>query len=243
MKGNNILFCLTLRSHRRLSPVLIRRFLITPSRVDSHQLRNKLSANLFRNPKFSPSSYFSQDSSTADVTITDEVDEGDVPIDVGRVGAWATDFARLLRDPVGLQTFAEFLKKEFSAENIIFWVSCERYRRKVKEDPGTPEDVRHGMAMAIVDRHLQSGCPDPVNVDSIARQAAIDGMATLKEDLFALAQKQIYNLMKFDSYSRFLKSDLYKDSLMSEMSETELPFSNALVIIAKNQLAWNFIDF
>ena len=26
-------------------------------------------------------------------------------MDVGRVGSWATDFEKLLRDPLGLQTF------------------------------------------------------------------------------------------------------------------------------------------
>ena len=33
--------------------------------------------------------------------------------DIGRVGSWAADFDKLLRDTAGLQTFAEFLKKEF----------------------------------------------------------------------------------------------------------------------------------
>lgn len=42
--------------------------------------------------------------SANDVTITDET-EGQNN-DIGRVGAWATDFAKLLQDPVGLQTFA-----------------------------------------------------------------------------------------------------------------------------------------
>lgn len=32
------------------------------------------------------------------------------------------------------------------------------------------------------------------------------------------AQKQIFNLMKFDSYPRFLKSDLYKNYLIREMN-------------------------
>ena len=49
--------------------------------------------------------------------------------DIGRVGGWAADFDKLLRDPAGLQTFAEFLRKEFSHENIFFWCACERYRR------------------------------------------------------------------------------------------------------------------
>ena len=66
-------------------------------------------------------------------------------------------------------------------------------------------------AEEIIKRHLSSGAPEPVNVDSHARQAAQEGPPT--SHLFATAQKQIYNLMKFDSFSRFLKSELYKDSL------------------------------
>lgn len=87
-----------------------------------------------------------------------------------------------------LHHLKEFLKKEFSAENINFWVSCEKYRRLASTKSETD---RHELAMTIVDQHLASGCSDPVNVDSHARQAAMDGMATLKDDLFALAQKQV----------------------------------------------------
>ncbi len=65
----------------------------------------------------------------------------------------------------------EFLKKEFSAENILFWVSCERFRRSAESPSSTPESL-HAGAIAILDRHLAQGAPDPVNVDSHARQAA-----------------------------------------------------------------------
>ena len=58
--------------------------------------------------------------------------------------------------------------------------------------------------MAIVDRHLAPGCPEPVNVDAVARQVAKDGLADAGPDIFAPAQRHIYNLMKFDSYSRFV---------------------------------------
>lgn len=64
----------------------------------------------------------------------------------------------------------EFLKKEFSAENILFWTSCERFRRSFAA-AGPPDRV-HADAIAILDRHLAQGAPDPVNVDSHARQAA-----------------------------------------------------------------------
>lgn len=120
--------------------------------------------------------------------------------------------------------FQEFLKKEFSHENIYFWTACERYR-KIKGDDEEAVKQRMAAAEEIIKKHLSSGAPEPVNVDSHARQAAHEGPPTAH--LFATAQKQIYNLMKFDSFSRFLKSDLYKDNLMAEMSGKSLPFEAA----------------
>ena len=143
--------------------------------------------------------------------------------DIGRVGGWAADFDKLLNDPAGLQTFAEFLKKEFSHENIFFWCAAERY----KGVEGGPERLR--LAKEILAAHLGPGATDPVNVDSIARTATQEQLASATPelppdtDLFVAAQRQIYNLMKFDSFSRFLKSDLYKDSLLADMAGSPLP--------------------
>ncbi|CAB3362545.1 Hypothetical predicted protein [Cloeon dipterum] len=115
-------------------------------------------------------------------------------------------FEKLLDDPNGMHAFSEFLKKEFSHENIYFWVACEKYRR-LKD-----QAARKALAKNIFQKHLCSGAPEPVNVDSQARQATKDGLEEAKENLFVATQKQIFNLMKFDSYPRFLKSDSYKDS-------------------------------
>ncbi|XP_037793227.1 regulator of G-protein signaling loco-like isoform X2 [Penaeus monodon] len=139
-------------------------------------------------------------------------------IDVGRVGAWATSFEKLLEDPAGLHTFAEFLKKEYSHENIYFWTACERYKRLSNSD-----ELR-AMAKEIFERHLCIGASEPVNVDSQARQDAQDGLHSPNEFLFAQAQKQIFNLMKFDSYSRFLKSNLYKDCVSRDIRGQTLPY-------------------
>ncbi|KAK3876061.1 hypothetical protein Pcinc_019116 [Petrolisthes cinctipes] len=139
-------------------------------------------------------------------------------IDVGRVGAWATSFEKLLEDPAGLHTFAEFLKKEYSHENIYFWTACERYKRL------TDPDQLGAMAKVILERHLVTSAPEPVNVDSQARQHAQDGLHNPNQMLFAQAQKQIFNLMKFDSYSRFLKSGLYKDCVNRDMRGQTLPY-------------------
>ena len=49
-------------------------------------------------------------------------------LDIGRVAAWAVGFEKLLNDEMGLRVFTEFLQKEFSQENIQFWVECEKFK-------------------------------------------------------------------------------------------------------------------
>ena len=43
--------------------------------------------------------------------------------------------------------------------------------------------------------------------------------------MFEKAQSQIFQLMKYDSYTRFLKSNVYKDCIMSEMEGKSIPFT------------------
>ncbi|XP_076677424.1 regulator of G protein signaling family member locomotion defects isoform X3 [Andrena cerasifolii] len=125
--------------------------------------------------------------------------------DCKSIHAWASGFEKLLEDPKGLQTFAEFLKKEFSHENTYFWAACERY--KDTKDVAT----RRKLANQIYQRHLSNTAAEPVNVDShAAGQITQELLSEAPADLFLQAQKQVFNLMKFDSYPRFLRSDLYR---------------------------------
>lgn len=94
------------------------------------------------------------------------------------VQVWGNSFEKLLEDATGLHTFAEFLKKEFSAENIYFWTACERYRKLTDRSERTKE------ANAIFSKHLATGASEPVNVDSKARTLAQDGLNYAKPDLF-----------------------------------------------------------
>ncbi|CAH1121311.1 unnamed protein product [Ceutorhynchus assimilis] len=129
--------------------------------------------------------------------------------------SWGTSFEKLLDDPVGLYAFAEFLKKEVSAENIYFWTACERYKSLKSPSERTTE------AQRIFKEHLESGASDAVNVDAQGRQAAEQGLLEgAGADIFDMAQKQIFNLMKFDSYPRFLKSPLYKRCLGGEFTSS-----------------------
>jgi len=148
----------------------------------------------------------------------------------GRAAGWAKEFDSLLSDKIGLSKFTEFLQKEFSHENIFFWCACEKYRL-IESGPD-----RHKMARDIMQRHLEIGAIEPVNVDSVARAATSQKLASSSTDnpperqMFVSAQRQIYNLMKFDSYPRFLKSDVYKECVRTEMNGTILADSEISMI-------------
>lgn len=79
-------------------------------------------------------------------------------------------------------------------------------------------------AQTIFNKHLSSSALEPVNVDSLARNTAQQTVQTADKELFKVSQKQIFNLMKFDSYQRFIRSDLYKSCLEAEQKGIPLPY-------------------
>ncbi|XP_040886969.1 regulator of G-protein signaling 12 isoform X2 [Toxotes jaculatrix] len=135
-----------------------------------------------------------------------------------RVASWAACFERLLQDPVGVRYFSEFLKKEFSEENILFWQACECFSHV----PATDKKQLSQRAGEIYNSFLSSKATMPVNIDSQA-QLADDVLTSPRPDMFKTQQLQIFNLMKFDSYSRFLKSSLYQECMRAEVDGQPLP--------------------
>ncbi|XP_046335041.2 regulator of G-protein signaling 12-like isoform X2 [Haliotis rufescens] len=152
-------------------------------------------------------------------SIVAQVAKKDDKDEVGRVAGWAVNFDKLLRDNGGVVVFTEFLKKEFSEENIVFWRLCEQYKQL------SNDDERKARAKEIFTKHLSSKASEPVNVDSTSRQNAEKHLDNPIPSMFDMAQKHIWQLMKQDSYVRFLKSDMYKTYLMREMEgrQLELP--------------------
>ncbi|XP_053484829.1 regulator of G-protein signaling 12 isoform X1 [Ictalurus furcatus] len=135
-----------------------------------------------------------------------------------RVAAWAVSFERLLQDPVGVRYFSEFLKKEFSEENILFWQACEFFSQVPEHD----KKQLSQKAREIYNSFLSSKATTPVNIDSQA-QLADDVLTAPRPDMFKQPQLQIFNLMKFDSYARFLKSSLYQECMLAEVEGRPLP--------------------
>uniref|UniRef100_A0A1I8F6R9 PDZ domain-containing protein n=1 Tax=Macrostomum lignano TaxID=282301 RepID=A0A1I8F6R9_9PLAT len=56
------------------------------------------------------------------------------PESASSVAKWATGLPHLLADPAGVGVFTDFLRLEFSEENIAFWLAVEDYRLLTNAD-------------------------------------------------------------------------------------------------------------
>nr|KAG5695942.1 hypothetical protein BaRGS_017523 [Batillaria attramentaria] len=124
-----------------------------------------------------------------------------------RVKRWAFSIEELLRDPAGRDQFTKFLDKEFSGENLKFWLACQELK-------GLPMREVNKKVHEIFTEFLAPGAHNPVNVDCQIMELVRRRMENNPTRFcFEEAQDHIFKLMKSDSYSRYLRSDQYKDFL------------------------------
>ncbi|XP_077206032.1 regulator of G-protein signaling 10 [Paroedura picta] len=125
---------------------------------------------------------------------------------------WATSLENLLEDPEGIKRFREFLKKEFSEENVLFWLACEEFKKT--QDKKQMQKKANEIYMTF----LSSKASYQVNVEGQSRldESILEQPHPL---MFQKLQDQIFNLMKYDSYSRFLKSDMFLKLKQTEEQE------------------------
>lgn len=146
--------------------------------------------------------------------ITDNIEMWDTDrtakdVSLKRVKRWGFSLRELLIDPVGREQFSKFLDKEFSGENLKFWESVQSMKAQ-------PQSKVKEAAHAIYLEFLAPDAPCPVNVDSksmeLAREA-VSSSAPPNRWCFDVAAAHVYHLMKSDSYSRYLRSEMYKEYL------------------------------
>ncbi|XP_012934359.1 regulator of G-protein signaling 18 isoform X2 [Heterocephalus glaber] len=118
---------------------------------------------------------------------------------------WGESFDKLLSHRDGLDVFTRFLKTEFSEENIEFWIACEDFK-KSKE----PQQIIL-KAKAIYKKFIQNDAPKEVNLDFYTKEIISKSIIHPTLHIFDAAQSKVYQLMEQDSYTRFLKSDIYLD--------------------------------
>lgn len=116
---------------------------------------------------------------------------------------WSDSFEEVMKDSDGVETFSQFLRSEFSEENIEFWLACEEYKTIDSETKLASK------AKYIYTVYIESDAPKEVNIDYSTKAAIQRNIAQPTKSCFEAAQMKVYSLMKKDSYPRFLLSDIY----------------------------------
>ncbi|GFS29079.1 regulator of G-protein signaling 20 [Nephila pilipes] len=128
----------------------------------------------------------------------------DPPPTLEEIRSWGESFDRLMRCAAGRRVFREFLRCEYSEENILFWLACEDLKRE--KNPEVVEEK----ARSIYEDYVSILSPKEVSLDSKVREIVNKNMVAPTTTTFDEAQLQIYTLMHRDSYPRFVLSTLYR---------------------------------
>ncbi|KAK5889246.1 hypothetical protein CesoFtcFv8_015266 [Champsocephalus esox] len=128
------------------------------------------------------------------------------------VHSWGQSFDKLMCCPAGRNSFRQFLRTEFSEENMLFWLACEEFSKDANK---TPVEER---ARAIYEDYISILSPKEVSLDSRVRETINRNIQEPNLQTFEDAQVQIYTLMQRDSYPRYMNSSAYKN-LLNTLSE------------------------
>ncbi|CAJ0945589.1 unnamed protein product [Ranitomeya imitator] len=128
------------------------------------------------------------------------------------VYSWGQSFDKLMNTPAGRNAFREFLRTEFSEENMLFWMACEDLKKEANKN------VIEEKARLIYEDYISILSPKEVSLDSRVREVINRNMLEPSQHTFDDAQLQIYTLMHRDSYPRFMNSVIYK-TLLQTLSE------------------------
>ncbi|KAK3586120.1 hypothetical protein CHS0354_033243 [Potamilus streckersoni] len=147
---------------------------------------------------------------TSDNTAMWDINQDDVEIPTEmRVKKWSLSFEDLLSDKIGIVHFEDFLKKEYSQENIRFWKKC----RELKY---CPKSKLKDVSVRIYSEFLAPGAPCEINIDGKTMALVNENTKEVNPTsrfVYEPAVEHIYALMKNDSYARYLRSDHYKQFL------------------------------
>ncbi|XP_043589357.1 regulator of G-protein signaling 9 isoform X4 [Bombus pyrosoma] len=124
-----------------------------------------------------------------------------------RVKRWALSMEELMSDPTGLQEFTNYLRKEYSHENIRFWLAVKDLRHSFQAQ--IPDKVNE-----IFKEFLAPGAPCEINIDGKTMEKVHQEMRNPNRFIFDSAAEHVYTLLlKKDCYPRFIRSDQYRNTL------------------------------
>ncbi|XP_026868957.1 regulator of G-protein signaling 20 [Electrophorus electricus] len=129
---------------------------------------------------------------------------------------WAQSFEHLIKSARGRDHFRQFLKTEFSEENLLFWLACEELKKE------TNRTVVEQTVKQIYEDYISILSPREVSLDSRVRDVINKNMLEPSSQTFDDAQQQIYTLMQRDSYPRYMNSSMYAE-LIKSLETPDLP--------------------
>uniref|UniRef100_A0AC35U4U5 RGS domain-containing protein n=1 Tax=Rhabditophanes sp. KR3021 TaxID=114890 RepID=A0AC35U4U5_9BILA len=131
-----------------------------------------------------------------------------------------SDLEKILKCEIKRKPFQSFLEQQFCAENLNFYLAVEEYRKIADE----PINARKAKGMEIYERHFITNSAEPVNIDNSTNKTIKDAVLEggFCHDLYDIAQYQIFHLLKYDCWPRYLRaiSTDAKDKESEESGDT-----------------------
>lgn len=125
------------------------------------------------------------------------------------------DFKDFLSNQENVKEFRNFLKAQYSEENINFYLACEKFRHLNPEKVG--KDLIKFMATQIFNDHLSETARHRVNINYDCLQNIVHQIKNPNPGLLLDAQKEIFDLMRTDCYPRFCKTWLLDRELAKKI--------------------------
>jgi len=137
----------------------------------------------------------------------------DVPTEK-RVRKWAISLEDIVMDPLGIQELLAYMKKEYSHENLRFWLAVQ----ELKRGPGSEAKIKKKVK-EIYEEFLSKGAKAEINIDGKTMEETRIAMKSPSRNTYDKAAEHVYLLLlKKDCYPRFIRSDHYKNLLTSAIN-------------------------
>lgn len=131
-----------------------------------------------------------------------------------RVRKWSISLEDLVVDSLGVKELMEYMKKEYSHENLRFWMSVQELRY----GPGTEAKIKKKVK-EIWDEFLSPGAKAEINIDGQTMEATRQAMKMPSRYTYEVAAGHVYLLLlKKDCYPRFIRSESYKTLLANAIN-------------------------
>ncbi|XP_050313609.1 regulator of G-protein signaling 17 isoform X2 [Anthonomus grandis grandis] len=118
---------------------------------------------------------------------------------------WSKSFDKLMNSNAGRKVFRNFLKGEYSEENILFWLACEDFKKH------NDRSYIERWSRLIYMHYIHPDSSTEVSLDSRVREIVKKQLQNPHAEMYDEAQLQIYTLMQRDSYPRFINSQMFKN--------------------------------